>query len=133
MWRARGICSGHHRFDLNSRIFSGNEQKLSELTIVLLSISSFGYIMTALSFVNISSTPLWQYKSLQDMLKVYVCGQYFLVLFGMMFLEGLAVCAFSVGFIFMAIVALVGLTVMGINLVRDWRARAKQAPPKKQE
>jgi hypothetical protein len=118
---------------LTPGFFPKTSTNLLEFTVILLSISSFGYVITALSFVNISSTPLWHYKSLQDMLKDYAFSQYWWVLCTAMFLGGIAVLTFSVGSIYMAIVSVVGLMVMVYNLIVDWRALAKRAPPKRQE
>jgi hypothetical protein len=103
-----------------------------ELTVVLLSISSFGYIMTALQFVNISSTPLWHYKSFEDMRKEYAFSQYLWTLFTAIFLGGVAVLSFSVGTIYMTIVALVALIGTARYLIVDWWALVKRTS-KRQE
>jgi hypothetical protein len=103
-----------------------------EFTVVLLSISSFGYIMTALQFIYISSTPLWHYKSLEDMMKDYAFSQYLWTLFTAIFFGAAAVLSFSLGTIYMTIVALVALIGTARYLIVDWWALAKRTP-KRQE
>ena len=102
-----------------------------EVILILFSISSFGLIFTALGFVDISSNPFWHYKSLEDMRKDYAFNQYLLVLFTTVFLGGVTVLTFATGAFLVALVALVGLLLIGRYLIRDWWALAKRPPPKK--
>lgn len=104
---------------------------LFELGVTLLSIASFGYILVALSFIDISSTPLWHYKSIEKMKKEYAFNQALVTLFTSSFLGAVAVLTFSVGSFLMALATAVGCAATTSYLVKDWWALAKRPPPKK--
>jgi len=51
-----------------------------ELVVFLFTISSVGYVNTALRFIAISHSALWEYKSLEDMDKDFYFAQALLLL-----------------------------------------------------
>jgi general stress protein CsbA len=104
---------------------------LFELVVVLFSISSFGYIMTALQFIAISTNPLWLYKSLDDMKKDFTFSQYLVVLFTVIFLGSVAVLAYSERALLMTTVAVIGIIGVARYLITDRWALAKRPPPRK--
>lgn len=104
---------------------------LLELVVVLFSISSFGYVFTAVYFVGISAAALWEYKSLEDMEKDYHFSQASVFLFTLIFLLGIAVLSYSMGTVYIAITDVVGVTIIAIVLIRSWWALARRPPPKK--
>ncbi len=106
---------------------------LFELIVVLFSVSSFGYIMTALQFIGISTNPLWLYKSLDNMKRDFAFSQYLVTLFTEIFLGGIAVLTYSVGAFFMVTIAVVGFIFTAVYLIKDWWALAKRSPPRKQK
>jgi len=104
---------------------------LFEFTVILFTLSSFGYVITAIGFIHISATPLWRYKSLEDMRKEYAFYQALVLLSTAIFLGGVAVLTFSLGALYMAITAVAGLLLVMYNLIGTWWALAKRPPPKK--
>ena len=105
---------------------------LSEFVVILFSISSFGYIIIALRFISISARPLRHYKSLESMRTEYAFNQALVLLFTVIFLGGVAVLTFSVGALYMAMTAFIGLFLAAMELIGSWWALAKRPPPKKQ-
>lgn len=104
---------------------------LFELVVLLFAVSAFGYIYTAIFFVNISSTPLWHYESLEDMRKEYAFCQYLVVLFTAVFLGGVTVLNFAMGTLYVGVAVIVGLLLVASELIRSWWALARRPPPKK--
>jgi len=104
---------------------------LSEVVVIIFAITSMGFINTALLFIQISSTPLWLYKSLEDMKRDYAFSQALVVLFTLVFIGGVAVLTFSVGAIYMAFTAVAGFIFTASFLIKDWWALAKRPPPKR--
>lgn len=99
-----------------------------ELVIFLLSVASFGYIFTALSFVNIS---FLRYKSLKNMRKEFAFSQALFVLFTILFLGGVAALNFYAGTYYVGFFAVGGLLLTLYYLIKDWWALARRPPPKK--
>lgn len=102
-----------------------------ELVVLLFTISSTGYINTALRFIAISHGALWEYKSLEDMDKDFYFAQALLLLFSIIFLGGLTVLAYSRGSLSMTITAFVGFMWLMVVLIKSRWALVKQPPPKK--
>lgn len=102
-----------------------------EFILILLSISSIGFIIAALAFINISSTPLWHYKSVGEMFKEYAFNQAMVLLLIIIFLGGVAALTFSMGSFYLTITVVIGLILATSYLIRDWWALAKRPPPQK--
>jgi hypothetical protein len=105
---------------------------LVELVVVLFTISSIGYVFTALRFIAVSHAALWEYKSLEDMGKDFDFAHALLFLFNMIFLGGVAVLAYSRGALLMTVAGSVGFLLLLILLIKGRWALAKRPPPKKQ-
>jgi hypothetical protein len=111
---------------------SANVSVLIELVVVLLTISSIGYIQTALSFIAISHSALWEYKSLEDMEKDFLFAQALLALFSVIFLGGIAALAYSRGALLMTTADSIGFLLLLTALIKTRWALAKRPRPKKQ-
>jgi len=104
---------------------------LFQLILILFSVSSFGFIITALGFVNISSTPLRYYKSLGDMAKEYAFNQYLVILNTAGFLGGATALNFYAGTYYVGLAVAFGFLAILYYLIRDWWALLRRTPPKK--
>lgn len=102
-----------------------------EFVTVLFSISAFGYLVTALGFIHISSTSLQDYESIEDMRKNYAFNQVLVLVFTAAFLGGVVVLTFSVGSFYIAITVFVGLLLVVTEVARNWWILAKRSPPRK--
>lgn len=98
---------------------------------ILFSISIFGYLMDALLFLNISTTPHWRYESLAAMKKDFAFSQALLVLCTVVFLTGVTAMNFYLGAPYVAAVTFLGLLFVSYELIKDWWALARRTPPKK--
>ena len=113
--------------------FFAERSVVFEFVVILFSVSSFGYIMVALFFIGISTTPLWLFKSFEEMKKEFAFGQSLVLLLTLIFLGGASLLNVYFGAIYVAAVILIGFILILYYLVKDWWALAKRPPPKKNE
>ena len=105
---------------------------LVELVVVLFTISSIGYVFTALRFIAVSHAALWEYNSLEDMGKDFDFAHALLFLFSVTFLGGVAVLAYSRGALLMTFAGSVSFLLLLILLIRGRWALVKRPRPEKQ-
>jgi hypothetical protein len=100
--------------------------------VVLFTISSIGYVFTALRFIAVSHAALWEYNSLEDMGKDFDFAHALLFLFSVTFLGGVAVLAYSRGALLMTFAGSVSFLLLLILLIRGRWALVKRPRPEKQ-
>ena len=105
---------------------------LVELVVVLFTISSIGYVFTALRFIAISHAALWEFESLEDMGKDFDFAYALLILFSVTFLGGVAVLAYSRGALLMTLAGSVSSLLLLILLIKGRWALVKRPRPKRQ-
>jgi hypothetical protein len=99
------------------------------LTVLLLSISAFGFLTTALRFISITSAALRDYKSSGEMRLDYALNQVLVLVFTATFLGGMTALTFSLGVFNMALMTSVGLIWIASEIFRARWVFTKHPPP----
>lgn len=99
------------------------------LTVLLLSISAFGFLITALRFIDMTSAALRDYKSVREMRLDYALNQVLVLVFTAAFLGGITAMTFSLGVFYMALIMSVALLWIGFEIFRARRVFTNRPPP----
>jgi hypothetical protein len=98
------------------------------LTVLLLSISAFGFLITALRFIDMTSAALRDYKSVREMRMEYALNQVVVLVFTATFLGGITAMTFSLGVFYMALIMSVGLLWIAFEIFRARWVFTKSPP-----
>jgi hypothetical protein len=99
------------------------------LTVLLLSISAFGFLITALRFIDITSAALRDYKSVSEMRLVYALNQVLVLVFTATFLGGITAMTFSLGVFYMALMMSVAFLWIAFEIFQARWVFTKRPPP----
>lgn len=99
------------------------------LTVFLLSISAFGFLITALRFIDITSAALRDYESVLEMRMDYALNQVVVLVFTATFLGGITAMTFSLGVFYMAFMMSVGLLWIAFEIFKARWVFTKSPPP----
>jgi len=99
------------------------------LTVLLLSISAFGFLISALRFIDITSAALRDYKSLREMRIDYALNQVLVLVFMATFLGGITAMTFSLGAFYIAFMMSIALLWIAFEIFRARWVFTKRPPP----
>jgi hypothetical protein len=98
-------------------------------SVLLLSVSAFGFLVTAFRFIDMTSAALRDYKSVREMRIEYVRNQVLVLVFTATFLGGITAVTLSLGVFYMAPMTTIGLLWIAFEIFRARWVFTERLPP----